>query len=524
MFKHLTAVRPSRVALFSAACIFALASTAHAETPQVRTDKGLATGTTEGKTFAFLGIPYAAPPIGELRLRPPQPHERWSAPLNTTKFASQCPQATGGNEDCLYLNVWTPHQGGEPLPVMLYIHGGAFQVGSASKPYFDGATLAETGHVVVVTINYRLGALGFLTSPALDAESHDHISGNYGIEDQQAALRWVRKNIAGFGGNPANITIFGQSAGANSVDYQLTSPDAAHLFTRAIIESPVSNGSASTLAVSETGSSANIISKLGCSGASDVAACLRAAPVSSFLSAGSANPVQDGVVIPLQPIDAFHSGAFNRVPVIIGSNHDEFTVFVYQLELPPNPALTVQAYAAQIASVYGSNAAAVLAEYPASAYPSPIQALATVETDSNVACPTDLARIALSNFVPTFSYEFNEPNPAQGQLLGPPVPGLDYGDYHTAELPYVFGVSAPNGTPLTGKDLALSNKMIGYWSNMALTGNPNQPAFDGAGPYWPNYRLNQSIVSLQDTITRMQESQFISEHHCSFWNNLPPRS
>ena len=307
---------------------------------QASTDKGVVTGVVQGDTAAFLGIPYAAPPVGELRFRPPEPHAPWAAPLAATTPASPCPQALDAvstneastNEDCLYLNVWTKLSSGRGRnwgnrPVMLWVHGGGFQFGSGSSPYCNGALLAEKGDVVV-TINYRLGALGYLAAPALDAEGPAHVPGNYGIEDQQAALRWVRRNIASFGGNPRNVTLFGQSAGARSVEYQLASPCAAGLFDRAIIES--SGGGAATLAASEAGSSAGIIKTVGRDAAGDVAACLRAVPAADFLAMnplnpGNAVPVVDGVVILRQPLDALDAGQFNRVPTITGGTHGEWT-------------------------------------------------------------------------------------------------------------------------------------------------------------------------------------------------------
>lgn len=503
------------------------------------TDKGVVTGVVQGETAAFLGIPYAAPPVGELRFRPPEPHAPWATPLAATTPASPCPQVlnsvstneASANEDCLYLNVWTKlghgrNRKGGSRPVMLWIYGGGFQFGSGSSPYYNGALLAEKGDVVVVTFNYRLGALGFLTTPALDAESPAHVSGNYGIEDQQAALRWVRRNIASFGGDPRNVTIFGQSAGARSVEYQLASPYAAGLFDRAIIES--SGGGAATLAASEAGSSAGIIKAVGCDAAGDVAACLRAVPATDFLSPtplspGNAAPVVDGVVIPRQPLDALNSGRFNRVPTIVGSTHDEWTALTWPVEAPPNPpVLTEAAYAAQVSATYRGNALAVLAQYPANSYPTPTQALATAETDSNIACPTLLARQALARYVPTFGYEFSEADPARGSLLGPPVLGLDYGAYHTSDVPYVFGVSTPDGAALTGKDVPLSDRIMAYWTNLAKSGGPNLPSLGDAGPYWPDYRFGQSLISLQDDVAQISEASFEQDHRCSFWNTLPP--
>ena len=329
------------------------------------------------------------------------------------------------------------------------------------------------------------------------------------------------------GSRHRNVTFFGQSGGGISGEYALVSPGATGLFDRVIIQSAAGNGSAPTLAASETGFSAGIIANAGCSTASDVAACMRAVPAANLLSSmglspTNAGPIVDGVVIPDQPITLLNAGRFNRVPTIIGSTHDEYTALVWPLEAPPNPPLSAAAYAGVITSAYGSNAPAILGEYPASAYQSPIQALAAVETDGNIACPTAQARQALERDVPVYGYEFNEPDPAQGSLLGPPVPGLTYGVYHTSDVPYVFGFSAPNGAPLTGKDVALSQKIMAYWSDLADSGSPNRPRGDRAAPYWPDSRSSYTLLSLQDTPRKLVESAFEQEHNCSFWNNLPP--
>lgn len=496
--------------------------------PTAHIADGRLIGTQLGPIDAFLGVPYAAPPVGDLRFRAPQPHAAWTTPRQATQVAQTCPLVAPngsptGSEDCLYLNVFTPSQtvaGGRP--VMVYIPGGGFTRGSASSPYYNGQYIAEQAGVIVVVITYRVGALGFLTAPALDAETPARTSGNYGLLDQQAALRWVRDNIAAFGGNPQNVTLFGESAGADSTEYALATPATAGLFQRAIIESAVGGVLIPNLpiAVAEATGGATVISAVGCANASDVAACLRALPAAAFLTPaattpGSSLPVVDGVVLPQQPLQAFRSGRFNRVPVILGSNHDEGTAFVWPIEAALGGPLTAAGYSAQLQGLYGPvPAEEVAGEYPVGAYPSPIQALAAVYTDANVACPTFEKRKALARYVPVYGFEFNEPNPARGPLLGPPEPGLAYGDYHTAELPYVFGVTAPSGVPVAGKDLALSQSVISYWTNFATIGDPNRSQ---AIPFWFDYRLRRQLISLQDQITQLPDSKFNADHHCSFW-------
>lgn len=486
-----------------------LGGAAHAA--ERHTDRGVVSGISQDGADAWLGVPYAAPPVGALRFRPPQPHDAWRAPRPATALAPLCPQGSQGAEDCLYLNIWRPAAATGALPVMVFFHGGAFQRGGGSFAYYNGGPLAVAGRMVVVTLNYRLGVLGFLAAPALDAENPRHVSGNYGFLDQQAALRWVRANIASFGGDARNVTIFGESAGANSVLLHLMAPGSAGLFAHAISESPVENAHLVPLADAEA-ANRGLVEKLGCTGA-DAAACLRAQPAAA-LTAAAANPVQDGVVLPRQPIDAFRSGRFNRVPVLIGSNHDEWTAFVAMTALPPRAPPTEAEIVTRFANELHTDGQAVLAEYPVAVHGSPIQSLAQAETDALVSCPTLAARAALAAHVTVFTYELTEKNPARAQLLGPPIAGLDYGDYHTADLPYVFGVSAPDGARVTGKDAALSARVMAYWAGMAHAGVPGRAA---GAPAWPAFRPGGAVLLLQDDIVPMAEARVAADHHCGFW-------
>ena len=504
-----------------------------ASSPIIQTAQGEIIGTQLPGTpaiNAFLGVPYAAPPTGNLRLRPPQPHASWTIPLQATDVRLPCPQAspvTGavvGSEDCLYLNVYVPASPAlAPRPVMVFIPGGGFTAGSASSPYYNGQAIAEQSGVIVVTVTYRIGPLGFLTAPALDAESAQGVSGNYGLEDQQAALRWVNRNIVSFGGNPLNVTLFGESAGANSTEYQLVSPLAAHLFQKDIIESSIGLPLIPdlTLAQSESGGSAGVITQVGCSTAPNITACLRALPASDFVitrpGPSPTYPVVDGYVLPETPPAAFASGRFNQVLTIIGSNLNEFTSLISGLD--PNAfseTLTAAGYAAIVDNLFGQVSSAVLAQYPANAYQSPLQALAAVGTDAFVACQTEAKRQSLSHYVATFGYEFAEPNPAEGPILGPPIPNYTYGDYHTSELPYVFGYTAPTGAPVVGKDVSLSRTIIAYWTNFATANVPDGSNL-GSNPIWPSYEAEGNLVSLKDQSALLPVVQFDTEHHCGFW-------
>ena len=295
----------------------------------VRTDKGLVRGVENGGAREFLGIPYAAPPVGPLRWRPPQPAARWRGIRDAGKPGNVCAQngsvatgvpVTSTAEDCLYLNVYTPATSSfRPRPVMVWIHGGGFTGGAGSV--YDGGPLAVTGNAVVVTINYRLGPFGFLALPSLDAESPGGSSGDYGLEDQQAALRWVRRNARAFGGDPRNVTIFGQSAGGESVCDNMASPTATGLFAHAITESgclqPLQNQQQAEH------HDASFAAQLGCTSAATAAACLRGKPVTSLLAAAGGvpdgwAPVVGGAALPLQQATAFATGRYTAHPAAPG--------------------------------------------------------------------------------------------------------------------------------------------------------------------------------------------------------------
>ena len=398
--------------------------------PVVRIDGGLVRGADAAGVYSFLGLPYAAPPTGNLRWRPPQPASSWSGVRDATQFGASCPQAQAGNpflppgtisEDCLYLNVYTPtsrNSSGGGRPVLVWIHGGGL-VQDGGRNY-DGTKLAADG-TVVVTINYRLGALGFLAHPAL-ASRPGGAAGNYGLMDQQAALRWVQRNIAQFGGDPHNVTIAGQSAGGLSVLAQMVSPGARGLFQRAIVESGTFALNQRPLATAEAAGE-TFATAVGCP--DQTAACLRNVPVSDLVSKfGVEIPgVVDGSVL-TQPIGtALARGQFARVPVINGITHDEELLFVAGLGItvsqgtniplagdPTNPA-NYQANIAQALGVSAARAAAIATEYPLSAYPTPVVAFSLLVSDASFACPAlQVDRWTAARGVPTYAYQFNDDN------------------------------------------------------------------------------------------------------------------
>jgi para-nitrobenzyl esterase len=498
----------------------------------VRTLNGTVKGMVKGETRQFLGIPYAAPPVGNLRWQPPQPAASWRGTRDATKFGSVCTQAQGqtmiGSEDCLFLNVYTPARLQVHLPVMVWVHGGAFVSGAGSQ--YDPTALVTHGDVIVVTINYRLGSFGFLALPGLSQEDRHGSSGEYGLLDQQAALHWVRANIARFGGDTHNVTLFGESAGGAAVCDQIASPRIGGFFQKAITESgpcEAANIATPTLAAAKTTGS-NFATTVGCSGTNQaIVACMRATPASVLVAHTNAGarmfaPNVDGSVLPRSVKSALAMGLFNHVPIIEGSNRNEGDLFAFLLVFAtgkPVP-LTEAQYTGLLTQLFGSNAPIVQAQYSVSKYGSPDEAYATMLTDFGYTCPGRTADRLLSTQVPTYAYEFNDPNPP-GIPIKPP--DFTIGVYHSSELQYIFqgGVaSIITGTisPLNAAQTALSNQMIDYWTTFAHTSNPNS----FRTPHWSLYRNQldnfQSLTSAGNGIGPI--TTFATEHQCAFWQTL----
>jgi para-nitrobenzyl esterase len=513
------------------------AATAHARSggaPTVRTDGGAVRGMTAGTVDEFLGIPYAAPPTGNLRWRPPQPPPEWQGVRDDTQFAPSCPQPPGPfappgpfREDCLYLNVYTPNRdadhrllrGGDEdgLPVLVWIHGGGLTE-EAGRNY-DGSKLATDG-TVVVTINYRLGALGFLAHPAL-ASRPGGPAGNYGLMDQQAALRWVRDNIARFGGDPRNVTIAGQSAGGLSVLAQMISPGSRGLFQKAIIQSGSFALNQRPLADAEAAGEA-FAAQAGCP--DQTAACLRQLPVDDLVNPNFVEipGVADGKVL-TEPIGtALAAGQFARVPVLNGTNHDEERLFVSigltvsqgtDVLIAEKP-VTPDNYQTNIAAALGvpaARAAAIAAEYPPAAYPSPDAAFSTLVGDASFACPALQIDQLTSQRVPTYAYEFNDDNAPQ--LFTPPGLVAPVAT-HESELPYLFDLpNAPFPPQLSVGQQALAASMSAAWANFAARGSPATRAVN-----WPAFGGGHSAQMLSLVPPQPQpETDFSARHHCAFW-------
>lgn len=490
--------------------------------PTVETAEGPVTGTVTDAIASFLGIPFAAPPVGALRWRPPQPAASWTAPLDATTFGPFCPQSSSTAEDCLYLNVYVPTEalrarGRRRHPVMVWMHGGAYFLGAGSQ--FDPTTLVTTGDVIVVTINYRLGALGFLAHPALSAESPYGGSGNYGTMDQQLALQWVQRNIGAFGGDAKRVTIFGESAGGNSVLAHLVSPTAAGLFQRVISQSGTSEQHLPTLAQAEA-TGKTFASAAGCP--DQTAACLRALPVEALVARQSllgspallgiaATPNVDGHVLPKSIDAALADGEFHRVPVINGTNRHEMRIYIgLYLNLVAGPIAPSQLLPLTSA-FFGADAATVLAEYPAHDYANPDLNYTAFLTDYIFACPAFEADVALAQLTKVYAYEFADEN---APTLGFPPATFPYGASHGFELPYLFDYAGFVPT-FTREQQKLSDKMIRAWTNFAKHGRPG-------GTWKPLKRSGDGFFASLDPprLLRKASSDFDADHHCSFWSAL----
>lgn len=517
------------------AAVLLLAGTANADDngQVVKTANGPVSGTVSSTGRQFLGIPYAAPPVGALRWKPPAAPQNWTATRDATRVSSTCPQTAGPfgiastNEDCLYVNVYTPPVG--PLggalrndPVLVWIHPGAFQFGEGSD--FNPRQLVAR-NIVVVTLNYRLGALGFLAHPTLTAEGNG-TSGNYGFQDQQAALQWVKNNIAQFGGNPNKITIAGQSAGGLSVHTHLVAPGSAGLFQQAIAQSGAYTLAPPTLAQGEADGT-TYAAAVGCS--SGDAACLRAVPVATLLANQNGNnpaaylPRVDGKIVPATLAAAFTSGQFNKVPVIEGSTHDEYTLFTGLLTLQ-GMTVTADNYGALIANTLQLPAAAaqqvvplIIQQYPLANYSKGELALAAVGTDAIFACNAANAANLLSSKTPTWWYEFDDPDAPQ--YLLPPV-GYPYSAFHGSELSYLFDVRQSVQAPaLDANQQQLSDEMVKHWSNFARLGNPNALTEN----LWPRFQppLTQRVQQLVPPQSQAYTATaFVADHKCNFWAQL----
>ncbi|MEV0991762.1 carboxylesterase family protein [Streptomyces sp. NPDC049949] len=520
---------------WSAACCAALlmlaagaapaSAAAGADRPVVETDRGRVRGTAHGAYRTFAGMPYAAPPTGPLRWRLPQRAAPWPGVRDAGAPGARCvqlpavgPGGPSGSEDCLYLNVTAPSSGGSGRPVMVWFHGGGFVNGAGDA--YRAERPAVQGGVVVVTVNYRLGIFGLFGHPSLGGAP------DFAIADQQAALRWVRSNATRFGGDPSDVTLFGESAGGLSVCAHLTSPASAGLFRRAVLQS----GSCSTSMpprsllptqaryepfVPEPRTVAHGVaaaSGLGCDRPEPAAVleCLRGKEAAalatpelmmrfSLVSYGDGNRV-----LPEEPRRALEGGRFHRVPVIEGVNRDEMRIFLAQ-GLGAFPVPDAAAYRARVEQSFGAAAVpAVEAQYPVAAYPTPALAWAAALSDASFICPALRDGRAMARHVPVYAYRFSDRDAPNFTGL-PEVPGFPYGASHGLELPYLFTMDAA----LTAPQRALSRRMTADWTAFARTGRP---------PAWPRSDSAEGVLSLAPGPGGIHPVNGPAEHHCAFWD------
>ena len=466
--------------------------------PVVETPSGPVQGARGVGFVAFEGIPYAEPPIGDLRWRAPIPAATWSEPI-ASAIPDECPQAAlgfeSGAEDCLYVNVYTPDPLPEGAPVMVWIHGGAFIFGEGvqTDEKTRGDFLARDHGLVVVSMNYRLGALGFMAHPALTTEAAG-TSGNYGFLDQVLALEWVRDHVASFGGDPSNVTIVGESAGGMSVCLHMQSPESAGLFHRAVTQSGFCEDDVPSLGDAEA-VGVELSTALGCEGSPDSLACLRDKTVDEIFAADASPtgmtaltaerrwwPTIDGTIVPDTFLAQVGAGDFNRVPAIVGWNADEGTLFIALAELDGVIAdeATYRTGIERLAMQHGLAVADVEAAYPLADYASPGDALAAALGHATLACPSRRAARALAEHVETRVYRFEYPG-ADFQLPSDRALGA----FHSAEIQFVFGHPATLGRyTFTGEGLALHEIVSGYWARFVRTGDPNDAAAPAEWPPW----------------------------------------
>jgi para-nitrobenzyl esterase len=504
--------RSLALGLSAGACMAATAAAA----PVAHTQNGNVTGITTKGLDEYLGIRYAAPPVGNLRWQPTQAVPADIATHAAAAFGPHCAQLpssygiASSSEDCLYLNVYARHadRGAGRLPVMFWIHGGALLVGESDD--YDPTPLLAERNVIVVTINYRLGYLGYLAESGLDAEGHT--AANYGLMDQQFALNWVRDNIAGFGGDPTNITVFGESAGGLSTLSNLISPTAHGLFNRVIVESGSYSVQLPSLAEAETTGNA-IATTLGC--ATTDTACLRAAPVANILAQEtsptlSLTTIVDGTTLPLSINTALQSGQFNRVPIINGTNHDEYRQFI-----SPYADISASTYEYLLTVLYGATTGAAVAKvYPASSYTQPVLALGAVLTDADFACPAHLIDDWASRYVPVYAYEFNDRHVPQ-DFIG--YAGFPFGAPHASEIQFLFDVpKLPTTLSFSEAEETLSAKMSRYWTNFGATSSPNGAKV----PDWVQFGARIDNIESFVPPSAHIETDFPKVHHCGFWQPM----
>lgn len=507
--------RMSVALLALAAALLAPVPAQAADDPVVRTTAGWVRGETTAEGHQFLGIPYAEPPVGELRFKEPRPARPWQGVREARDFGNKCVQGASWDpgyeqpshtEDCLDLNVYAP-EGAARRAVLVWLHGGGLTAGAGQDIVPD--TFARRTGTVVVTVNYRLGAMGFLATAALDGEARDGVSGNFGMLDQQAALRWVRANIGRFGGDPGRVTVAGESAGGRSVCTQLASPTAKGLFRAGIIQSGAYGDCGARAHETAVSQGAAFAKQLGCA---DLA-CLRAKPAAEILAAQNGfdwAPVAGGAFLPRQPKDAFERGAAAGVPVMNGANQDEGRLFAFGRFDGNGTPLTADQYPTVMRRDFGDE---VLARYPLPSYPSPTIAYATAQGDQLFACPALRLDGTLAGRGKVYAYEFADRTSPPFASLRDLGTDFDFGATHVNELQYLFkhfGLKSP----LNAEQRTLSRQMVQYWGSFVRDGVPHaagQPAM----PARPGTVLTLRTASAHGNVLSTTAHR---EHQCNLWD------
>ncbi|NGO12657.1 carboxylesterase family protein [Streptomyces sp. HC44] len=490
--------------------------------PLIRTEQGWVRGETTAEGRQFLGIPYAQPPVGGLRWQDPRPVEPWHGVRSASDFGNRCVQTKSWDpgyekpshtEDCLDLNVYVPEGAGR-RPVMVWLHGGGLTAGAGEDIVPD--TFARQTGTVVVTVNYRLGAMGFLSTAGLDREAHDGVSGNFGMLDQQAALRWVRANIGRFGGDPGRVTIAGESAGGRSVCTQMASPGSRGLYRAGIVQSGAYADCAARTRKEAVAQGTAFMEKLGCTSVT----CLRGKSAEEVLAAQAGfpwGPVVGGDFLPVQPSEAFTKGAAARVPVLNGANQDEGRMFAFaQFDANGTP-LTAERYPEAVRAAFGAKQGErVLRRYPLSDYASPTLAYATAYGDYLMACPALRLDDVLAARGPVYAYEFADRTSPPFASLRNLGTDFDFGATHVNEVQYLFkhfGLESP----LNAEQRVLSRQMVQYWGSFIRNGVPRA---DGQ-PTMPDGQ--ERVLSLRTPSQggNSQSTTVHREHQCGLWEPQP---
>ncbi|MBP6819967.1 MAG: carboxylesterase family protein [Acidobacteria bacterium] len=501
--------------IFSIITVLCILTVAALAQDRVKIANGTLEGAMDNGVRSFKGVPFGAPPVGDLRWKIPQPVKNWTGVRKADKFGPRCMQralfgdmnfrSDGMSEDCLYLNVWTPAKTGkEKLPVLVYYFGGGFMAGDGSEPRYDGANMAAKG-IVVISVSYRLSVFGFFAHPELTKESPNHASGNYALFDQRAALLWVQQNIAAFGGDPKRVTIAGESAGSIAVSAQMASPLSKNLIAGAIGESGSIMGALSAAPLAEVEQNGV---KFGTAVGADSLAALRAMPADKLLEATAKpglprfSPTVDGYFFPKDPAAIFAAGEQARVPLLAGSNSEESgAAGVLGREKP-----TVENYKKALERLYPGKGEQVFKLYPASSENEILDAARDLAGDRFIAYSTwrwvELA--TKTGGKPTYYYRYDRPRPAMRPEMGDAQPGLAggvvrggpprppaRGAVHSAEIEYAMGNLDGNKVyAWTPDDYKVSKVMQEYFANFIKTGNPN-----GKGlPNWPTFKANQRMI------------------------------